>query len=66
MIATFWTQPRIAGTLIVGATLILLAVSLPFYIRGDVRAVEAQFRSIEVAVGNVPVLRGPRPGWAPG
>lgn len=65
MVATFWTQPRIAGALIVGATLILLAVSLPFYIRGDVRAVEAQFRSVEIAVGNVPVLRVASAGLGP-
>jgi hypothetical protein len=57
----FWSQPRIAGAVIIGATVLLLAISLPFYLRGDIRAVEAQFRPIEVAVGNIPVLRGPVP-----
>lgn len=61
----FWTQPRIAGALIVGSTLLLLAVSLPFYLRGDIRAVEAQFRPIEVAVGNIPVLRVASAGIGP-
>jgi hypothetical protein len=37
--------------------LILLAVTVPVYVRGNVRAVEAQFRPIEVAVGETPVLR---------
>jgi hypothetical protein len=53
----FWTQPRVAGALIVGALLILLAVTVPVYVRGNVRAVEAQFRPIEVAVGQTSVLR---------
>lgn len=53
----FWTGPHIAGLLIIGSMLVPLAVSIPFYVRGDIRAVEAQFRPIEVAVGNVPVLR---------
>lgn len=53
----FWSQPRVAGALIVGALLVLLAVTVPVYLRGDVRAVEAQFRPIEVAVGETAVLR---------
>ena len=53
----FWTQPRVAGALIVAGFLILLAVTVPVYLRGDVRAVEAQFRPIEVAVGETAVLR---------
>lgn len=53
----FWTGPRIAGALIVGSAAILFLVSLPFYLRGNIRAVEAQFRAIDVAVGNVPLLR---------
>lgn len=53
----FWTQPRVAGAVIVGSTILLLVVSAPFYLRGNIRAVEAQFRPIDVAVGNVPVLR---------
>lgn len=53
----FWTGPRIAGALIIGSMVLLLAISIPFYVRGDVRAVEAQFRPVEVAAGNVPVLR---------
>lgn len=61
----FWTQPRIAGALIVGSTVLLLAVSIPFYLRGDIRAVEAQFRPIEVAVGNIPVLRVSSAGIGP-
>lgn len=39
-----WTQPRIAGALIIGSTVVLLAISLPFYLRGDIRAVEVRFR----------------------
>ena len=61
----FWSQPRIAGALIVGSTVLLLAISLPFYLRGDIRAVEAQFRPIEVAVGNIPVLRVASAGLGP-
>lgn len=53
----FWSGPRIAGALIVGSMFLLVLVSVPFYVRGDVRAVEAQFRPIDVAVGNVPVLK---------
>jgi hypothetical protein len=53
----FWTGPRIAGALMIGAVIVLLVVSLPFYVRGDPRAVEAQFRPIDAAVGNTPVLR---------
>lgn len=53
----WWSGPRIAGVLIVGSIVVLALVSVPFYVRGDVRAVEAQFRPIDVAVGNVPVLR---------
>lgn len=60
-----WTQPRIAGAVITGGTLLLLAVSVPFYVRGDIRAVEAQFRPIEVAVGNIPVLRVASAGIGP-
>ena len=55
--STFWTQPRIAGALIVGAFLVLIAVTPPVYLRGNIRAVEAQFRPIEVAVGETAVLR---------
>lgn len=33
--------------------------------RGDIRAVEAQFRPIEVAVGNIPVLRVASAGIGP-
>jgi hypothetical protein len=61
----FWTQPRVAGGIIVGGTVLLLAISLPFYIRGDIRAVEAQFRPIEIAVGNTPVLRMASAGLGP-
>ena len=61
----FWTQPRIAGAMIIGSTALLLAISIPFYLRGDVRAVEAQFRPIEVAVGNIPVLRVASAGVGP-
>lgn len=61
----FWTQPRIAGAVIVGGTVLLLAISLPFYLRGDIRAVEAQFRPIDVAVGNIPVLRVASAGIGP-
>lgn len=61
----FWTQPRIAGAVIIGSTILLLAISLPFYLRGDIRAVEAQFRPIEVAVGNIPVLRVASAGIGP-
>lgn len=53
----FWSQPRVAGALIVGALLVLLAVTVPVYLRGDVRAIEAQFRPIEIAVGETSVLR---------
>lgn len=60
-----WTQPRIAGAVITGGTLLLLTVSVPFYVRGDIRAVEAQFRPIEVAVGNIPVLRVASAGIGP-
>jgi hypothetical protein len=55
--SSFWTQPRVAGALIVGAMLVLLAVTLPVYLRGNVRAVEAQFRPIDVALGQTAVLR---------
>lgn len=61
----FWIQPRIAGAVIVGGTVLLLAVSVPFYLRGDIRAVEAQFRPIEVGVGNTPVLRVASAGIGP-
>jgi hypothetical protein len=61
----FWTQPRIAGAVITGGTVLLLAISVPFYLRGDIRAVEAQFRPIEVAVGNIPVLRVASAGVGP-
>ena len=61
----FWTQPRIAGVVIIGGTVLLLALSVPFYRRGDIRAVEAQFRPIEVAVGNIPVLRVASAGIGP-
>jgi hypothetical protein len=61
----FWTQPRIAGAAIIGATVVLLAISVPFYLRGDIRAVEAQFRPIEAAVGNIPVLRVASAGLGP-
>jgi hypothetical protein len=61
----FWTQPRIAGAVITGGTVLLLAISVPFYLRGDIRAVEAQFRPIEVAVGNIPVLRVASAGIGP-
>jgi len=60
-----WSQPRIAGALIVGSTVLLLAISLPFYLRGDIRAVEAQFGPIDVAVGNIPVLRVASAGLGP-
>lgn len=53
----FWTGPRIAGLLIIGSMVVLALISLPFYVRGDARAVKAQFRGLEVAVGNVRVLR---------
>ena len=53
----FWTQPRVAGGLIVGTMLVLLAVTVPVYLRGNVRAVEAQFRTIDVAAGETAVLR---------
>ncbi len=36
-----------------GGTVLLLAISLPFYVR-DIRAVEVQFRPIEVAVATFP------------
>lgn len=45
--------------------MLLLAISIPFYLRGDIRAVEAQFRPIEVAVGNIPVLRVASAGVGP-
>lgn len=45
--------------------MLLLAISVPVYLRGDIRAVEAQFRSIEVAVGNIPVLRVASAGIGP-
>jgi hypothetical protein len=61
----FWSQPRIAGAVIIGATVLLLAISLPFYLRGDIRALEAQFRPIEVAMGNIPVLRVASAGLGP-
>lgn len=43
--------------MIVGALLVLLAVTAPVYVRGNLRAVEAQFRPIDVAVGETAVLR---------
>lgn len=61
----FWTQPRIAGAVITGGTVLLIAVSVPFYLRGDIRAVEAQFRPIEIAVGNTTVLRVASAGIGP-
>ena len=61
----FWTQPRIAGAVIIGSTVLLLAISIPFYLRGNIRAVEAQFRPIEAAVGNIPVLRVASAGTGP-
>ena len=45
--------------------MLLLAISVPFYLRGDIRAVEAQFRPIEVAVWNIPVLRVASAGIGP-
>lgn len=54
----FWTQPRIAGGVIIGGTVLLLAISLPFYLRGDIRAVE-------IAVGNTTVLRVASGGIGP-
>lgn len=62
---SIWSQPRIAGAVIIGATVLLLAISLPFYLRGDIRAVEAQFRPVEVAVGNMSVLRVASAGLGP-
>lgn len=61
----FWTQPRVAGAVIIGSTVLLPGISLPFYLRGDIRKVEAQFRPIDVAVGNIPVLRVASAGLGP-
>ena len=55
--STFWTRPRISGVLIFGAVIVVAAVSVHVFLRGDVRAVEAQFRPIEVSVGETAVLR---------
>lgn len=54
----FWTGARLAGALIVGGFVMLLALSLPYHLlRGDLRATEAMFRDIDFAVGNVRSLQ---------
>ena len=53
----FWTLPRTAGVIIVGVAALLAVVSFISSLRGDVRAVEAMFRDIDIAVGNTRTLR---------
>lgn len=53
----FWTLPRIAGVIIVGTAALLAVVSIIFSVKGDVRATEAMFRDIDVAIGNTTTLR---------
>ncbi len=62
-VATFWTLPRLAGVIIVGSAVLLAIVSLITSLRGDVRAVEAMFRDIDIAVGNTSTLRVMALSW---
>ena len=60
---TYWTLPRTAGVIIVGSAALLAVVSIIFSIRGDVRATEAMFRDIDVAIGNTTTLRVMSLSW---
>ena len=62
-VGTFWTLPRIAGVIIVGSAALLAVVSVVVSFRGDIRAVEAMFRDIDVAVGNTLTLRVMALSW---
>lgn len=62
-VGAFWTLPRIAGVVIVGSAALLAVVSAVASLRGDVRAAEAMFRDIEVAVGNTSTLRVMALAW---
>lgn len=62
-VGTFWTLPRIAGVIIVGSAVLLAVVSVVASFRGDVRAVEAMFRDIDVAIGNTSTLRVMALSW---
>lgn len=59
----FWSLPRIAGAIIVGSAGLLGVASLVASVRGDVRAVEATFRDIDVAIGNTSTLRVMTVSW---
>jgi len=62
-VGTFWTLPRIAGVIMVGSAVLLAVVSFVSSFRGDVRAVEAMFRDIDIAVGNTTTLRVMSMSW---
>jgi len=60
---TFWSLPRTAGAIIVGSAVLLAAIGIVFSFRGDVRATEAMFRDIDVAIGNTTTLRVMALSW---
>jgi len=62
-VGTFWTLPRTAGVIIVGSAVLLAVVGIIFSFRGDVRATEAMFRDIDVAIGNTTTLRVMALSW---
>lgn len=59
----FWTLPRTAGVIIVASAVVLAVVSIIFSVKGDVRATEAMFRDIDVAIGNTTTLRVMALAW---
>lgn len=62
-VGTSWTLPRIAGVVIVGSAVLLAVMTVLVSLRGDVRAAEAMFRNIDVAVGNTSTLRVMALSW---
>ncbi len=53
----FWSSPRLSGAVIVGGTILLVTLTVPFYVRGSLHATSAQFRGPEAAAGNVRSLQ---------
>lgn len=62
-VGAFWTLPRLAGVIIIGSAGLLAVGSVVASLRGDVRAVEAMFRDIDIAVGNTTTLRVMSMSW---
>lgn len=63
-VTALWSGSRLAGGLMVAGLTIGVAVIVAVTLLGDIRATEAQFRSLEAAVGHTGSLRAMSFGWA--